>query len=69
MKKNIGKADRFNRAVMIPLLALGAYFTSGWVSYLLIAITVYEVYTVLFGNCLVYQMLGLSSKEREGTPA
>jgi hypothetical protein len=65
MKKNIGKADLANRGFMIPLLVIAAFFTEGWLRYLFGAIALYEVYTVVFGNCLVYQMMGLSSAEKK----
>ncbi len=64
MKKNIGKADLFNRGFMIPLLILAAVLTSGWLRYLFGVIALYEIYTVLSGNCLVYQMLKLNSADR-----
>ncbi len=63
MKKNIGKADRFNRAIMIPLLIVAAVFTSGWLRYLFAGIAIYEIYTVLFNHCIVYQMLRFSSRK------
>jgi len=67
MKKNIGKADKFNRLMMIILLVVAAYFTTGILRWLFITIAAYEVYTVLFGYCIVYQLLRLSSlKETEG---
>jgi hypothetical protein len=50
---------------MIPLLVIAAFFTEGWLRYLFGAIALYEVYTVVFGNCLVYQMMGLSSAEKK----
>ncbi|MFH1583073.1 MAG: DUF2892 domain-containing protein [Candidatus Falkowbacteria bacterium] len=65
MKKNIGKADRSNRVFMIVLLSLGAYFTAGWIRYTLGIVAVYEIYTVLSGNCLVYQMMKLSSADNQ----
>jgi len=64
MTKNIGKADRSNRVFMIVLLVIGAYFASGWISLVLGAVAVYEIYTVIFGNCLVYQMMKLSSADK-----
>jgi hypothetical protein len=64
MKKNIGKADISNRMFMIPLLLLAAYFTAGWLRYIFGAIALYEIYTVLTGNCLVYQMMNLSSADK-----
>jgi len=65
MKKNIGKADRSNRMFMIVLLMLGAYFTAGWIRYALGVVAVYEIYTVVTGHCLVYQMMKLSSADKK----
>ena len=65
MKKNIGKADRFNRALMIPLLITAAIFISGWLRYVFVGIAVYEIYTVFFNHCFVYQMLKFSSRKND----
>lgn len=68
MKKNIGKADKFNRLMMIILLAIAAYFATGILRWVFIAITIYEIYTVSFSHCIVYQLLRLNSlKETEGS--
>ena len=65
MKKNIGKADKFNRLMMILLLAIATYFTTGILRWVFGIIAIYEIYTVLFNHCIVYQMLRLSSLKEE----
>lgn len=66
MNKNIGFFDRFFRTILVFLIFYVYYI--GWFDerlvFVAIAITALLLYTVLTGECQVYNWLGISTKQK-----
>jgi rhodanese-related sulfurtransferase len=60
MKKNLGKADRIIRVVLVALLTAGALYWSSWVLAIVAAILALEA---LIGWCWLYKLIGISSRQ------
>jgi hypothetical protein len=69
MVKNIGTADRVARLCFAALLAFLAATTSveGWGEIVAYAVAAYLVLTAIIGQCIVYRMLDVNTRDHGGT--
>ncbi len=69
MVKNVGTADRVARICVAALLAFLAATTSvqGWGEIVCYVAAAYLALTAIFGTCLIYRVLDISSTVHAGT--
>jgi len=71
MKKNVGNIDKVVRVIIAIVATYFAYtreFESAWIAYLLWAVAIVMLLTVLMGRCGLYSVCGASTckvKEKE----
>lgn len=66
MKKNVGNIDKIVRVIIAVVTGYFAYngeFEVTWITYLLYAITVIMILTILIGSCPIYSILGIKSNK------
>ncbi len=64
MKKNVGNADKLLRVIIALVATYFAYtkaFDPSWITYVLYAVAIILLFTVLTGSCPCYSMLGKST--------
>lgn len=64
MKKNVGNADKLVRIILALVATYFAYtkvFDPVWITYVLYAVAIILLLTVLTGSCPCYSILGTST--------